>query len=354
MNYLDQLAKFHKQHGTNLNRFPSVDKRPLDLYKLKKAVEIRGGFDAVCKTKKWAEIGRDLGYSGKIMSSLSTSLKNSYQRWLQPYEEYLRVAKPGVQQQLEMEHGGPFTPSPHQSPLNRKTLPIDSLPPPHQGTPVPTASVQNTPKPVEATPDKPTPEPAPRPIASGFTAVNASGGFTAVNQSPSFAAVNNGPPVKREPENGSAIPPGVADRTQSSTPVSNGHGDNGVKRGVSHDSASQTENGDDGGSGRRSKRLKKGGMLHSRVSRSYFPFLLFHPYKIMVVCYSYSDIYHCRCATDCCWLPYESLPPYSPSCTQERQWQQKRWRGASVQTYMRKLCFLADLHTEMRDLRQSR
>jgi histone demethylase JARID1 len=116
LNYLDQLAKFHKQHGHSLTRFPSVDKRPLDLYKLKKAVETRGGFERVCKQKKWAEIGRDLGYSGKIMSSLSTSLKNSYQKWLHPYEEYLRVVKPGVQQMLEFEHGGPFTPSPAHSP----------------------------------------------------------------------------------------------------------------------------------------------------------------------------------------------------------------------------------------------
>lgn len=129
LNYLDQLAKFHKQHGTNLNRFPSVDKRPLDLYKLKKAVEIRGGFDQVCKMKKWAEIGRDLGYSGKIMSSLSTSLKNSYQRWLQPYEEYLRVVKPGVQQQLELEHGGPYTPSPNQSPMAKKPVLYDHTTP---------------------------------------------------------------------------------------------------------------------------------------------------------------------------------------------------------------------------------
>ncbi|KAI1000229.1 Lid2 complex component [Podosphaera aphanis] len=125
LTYLDQLAKFHKQNGTNLNRFPSVDKRPLDLYKLKKAVEARGGFDKVCKLKKWAEIGRDLGYSGKIMSSLSTSLKNSYQRWLYPYEEYLKVVKPGVHQQLEYEYGGPLTPSPAPSPSKKS----------HQSTP---------------------------------------------------------------------------------------------------------------------------------------------------------------------------------------------------------------------------
>ncbi|KAL7910274.1 hypothetical protein GGI35DRAFT_361269 [Trichoderma velutinum] len=40
------------------------------------------------------------------MSSLSTSLKNSFLRWLSPYEDYLRLAKPGVQQQLEQEHVG--------------------------------------------------------------------------------------------------------------------------------------------------------------------------------------------------------------------------------------------------------
>jgi histone demethylase JARID1 len=65
LNYLDQLAKFHKQHGHSLTRFPSVDKRPLDLFKLKKAVETRGGFERVCKQKKWAEIGRDLGYRAR-------------------------------------------------------------------------------------------------------------------------------------------------------------------------------------------------------------------------------------------------------------------------------------------------
>ncbi|THC90146.1 hypothetical protein EYZ11_010400 [Aspergillus tanneri] len=261
LNYLDQLAKYHKQHGTNLNRFPSVDKRPLDLYKLKKAVEVRGGFDQVCKMKKWAEIGRDLGYSGKIMSSLSTSLKNSYQRWLQPYEEYLRLAKPGVQQQLELEHGGPYTPSPNHSPMAKKPIPPENHTP--SATPLTTPAVapaapQSAPRELEATPDKPTPpvEPTPpRPVASGFTPVNAGSGFTAVNQSPSFVAVNSGPTVKREAENGSLTPKSVAEHPPTSTPVSNGHG-HPMKRAISHESGSQTDNCDDP-NGRRSKRLRK-------------------------------------------------------------------------------------------------
>lgn len=100
-------------------RAPSVDKKPLDLYELKKAVQARGGFEKVCERKKWAEVGRALGYSGKIMSSLSTSLKHSYERWLNDYEQWLAGVKPGVQMQIDRERGGPLgTPSPGASPFS--------------------------------------------------------------------------------------------------------------------------------------------------------------------------------------------------------------------------------------------
>lgn len=265
MNYVDGLAMFHKQHGTNYSRLPSVDKRPLDLYKLKKAVEIRGGFESVCKTKKWAEIGRDLGYSGKIMSSLSTSLKNSYQRYLQPYEEYLARAKPGVQHQLELEHGGPFTPSPRNSPMMRKPFMEENGTPSRTREPTPTMRMATgSSTPMEKPADQPTPSveptpPPPRSAPSGFTPVNtAAGGFTAVNHSRSFTPVNNAPAIKHEVENGASTPKSVAEHPSHSTPVPNGQGGQPMKRAMSHESGSQAENGDDGGSGRRSKRLKKG------------------------------------------------------------------------------------------------
>lgn len=275
LNYLDQLAKFHRSRGNNLNRFPSVDKRPLDLYKLKKAVETRGGFDRVCKGKKWAEIGRDLGYSGKIMSSLSTSLKNSYQKWLHPYEEYLRIAKPGVHQMLEFENGGPFTPSPAPSPMKK---PAHQQTPPgsfrsdspaarasaalnasiHEGSVPPLPPAQELPQPIKA--------------SSGFTAVN-SGGFTAVNapQQPAptssgFSAINT--PVAAQhsthstPQRLGESPLNLsANNTPEirphgfSTPLSNGHLSH-LKRGPSEDSDAHA-NGDHDASGRRSKRLKK-------------------------------------------------------------------------------------------------
>jgi hypothetical protein len=118
LGYLDQLASFHRENGSSFYKVPIVDKRPLDLYKLKRAVEARGGFESVCTMKKWAEICRDLGYRGRTIESLYTSLRNTYQRWLVPYEEYLETNGEDVSQQTEKkwEYGGPLTPSPASSP----------------------------------------------------------------------------------------------------------------------------------------------------------------------------------------------------------------------------------------------
>ncbi|KAI9807198.1 MAG: hypothetical protein M1825_005916 [Sarcosagium campestre] len=280
LNYLDQLSKFHKQHGANLNRFPSVDKRPLDLYKLKKAVDVRGGFEQVCKLKKWAEIGRDLGYSGKIMSSLSTSLKNSFQRWLHPYEQYLRVAKPGVQQQLELEYGGPLTPSPSNSPLkksqqNTPSTSLQGVSPAVRASNALNVSLEDSDKQAKS---KAALE-APRPVtSSGFTAVN-TGGFTAVNAAPAFTPVNanatNG--IKREPGSVATTPHRNVEspissakntpeyRPSSLSSVTNGDGPNHLKRRLSQDDPDRKSrrdkgadtNGECDSNERRSKRLKK-------------------------------------------------------------------------------------------------
>ena len=283
---MDQLQKFHKQHGINLNRFPSVDKRPLDLYKLKKAVETRGGFEKVCKLKKWAEIGRDLGYSGKIMSSLSTSLKNSFQKWLFPYEEYLRVAKPAVQQQLEYEYGGPFAPSSANSPMKRAFQ--DTPPSARDDSPAVRASIalntyiqgtqdnQNNNTAISSTPapvDLPTPI-----VSSGFTAVN-SGGFTAVNVAPATFQAVNATTISMQHDSDVGIPDHVAPspgpstafvnhpietRGPNFTPTNlpNGHNANPAKRPFGTDSLNGVNDNEhaieiEDGEGRRSKRLKR-------------------------------------------------------------------------------------------------
>ncbi|KAI1206852.1 PLU-1-like protein [Annulohypoxylon truncatum] len=266
LSYLDALARFHRQQGTNLNRLPYVDKKPLDLYRLKKAVESRGGFEKVCKTKKWAEIGRDLGYSGKIMSSLSTSLKNSYDRWLTPYENYLRQAKPGVYQQLEYEYGGPLTPSPAPSPMKRSTVNTPSSLRAESPARHASDALQQSLNGSKQDPDRDTimadaPAATSQPTSGGFTAIN-SGGFTPVNAG--FTSVNR--PVPSDPK-GFTPPPkhhGSPHPSGKNTPDLRPSGlgpATALKRQLSSDSldsAKKDTGTDDSENGsRRSKRLKK-------------------------------------------------------------------------------------------------
>lgn len=267
LSYLDALAKFHKQQGNNLTRLPYVDKKPLDLYRLKKAVEARGGFDKVCKHKKWAEIGRDLGYSGKIMSSLSTSLKNSYQKWLCPYEEYLRIAKPSVHQQLELEYGGPFTPSPAPSPMKRSNVHTPSglraESPARQATDALQATMNGNSKDTDRDVPMTDAPPLAPPQTSGFTAIN-SGGFTAVNSGftsvnrPSAAPTDSKAPT---PTKSFATPLSTGKNTPEYRPSSLGPA--ALKRQHSCDSVdsakkdSSTDKDDGDAGSRRSKRLKK-------------------------------------------------------------------------------------------------
>ncbi|KAK4446615.1 Lid2 complex component lid2 [Podospora aff. communis PSN243] len=267
ISYLDALGKFHKQQGTNLTRLPYVDKKPLDLYRLKKAVEARGGFDKVCKLKKWAEIGRDLGYSGKIMSSLSTSLKNSYQKWLCPYEDYLRIAKPSVHQQLELEQGGPFTPSPAPSPMKRSNVHtpsgLRSESPARHATDALQATMNGQGKDSDRDVSMTDASPLAAPQTSGFTAIN-SGGFTAVNSG--FTSVNRPPAAAAEskgatPTKAFATPLSSTKNTPEYRPSSLGPA--ALKRQLSCDSVdsakkdSSTDKDDGDAGSRRSKRLKK-------------------------------------------------------------------------------------------------
>lgn len=202
------------------------------------------------------------------MSSLSTSLKNSYQKWLCPYEEYLRVAKPGVHQQLELEYGGPFTPSPAPSPMKRSNVNTPSSMRPDSPARHATDALQMSVNGHVNDSDRDTPMAdasplAPPQMASGFTAIN-SGGFTAVNSG--FTSVNR-PLAAAEPK-------GLATPKQFGSPVSSAKNTPEYRPsslGTSHplkrqlscesidskkDSGNEKDDNDPGS--RRSKRLKKG------------------------------------------------------------------------------------------------
>lgn len=211
------------------------------------------------------------------MSSLSTSLKNSYSKWLCPYEEYLRIAKPGVHQQLELEYGGPLTPSPAPSPMKRSNVPTPASlradSPARHATDALQESMNGHAKDSERevsmsnTPASGTPQ-----AASGFTAINSSG-FTAVNSG--FTSVNR-PVVAASDGKGIATPTkinGTPATSSKNTPECRlpALGPASLKRQASCESldSAKKDSGDkddaDAGS-RRSKRLKKGELLPTNTN----------------------------------------------------------------------------------------
>ncbi|KIP08343.1 hypothetical protein PHLGIDRAFT_35021 [Phlebiopsis gigantea 11061_1 CR5-6] len=86
INFLEQLYRFHKQQGNPRVSVPTINHKPLDLWLLRKEVHGLGGYEQVTRNKKWADLGRLLGYGG--IPGLATQIKNSYARVILPYEHF--------------------------------------------------------------------------------------------------------------------------------------------------------------------------------------------------------------------------------------------------------------------------
>ncbi|XP_029974079.1 lysine-specific demethylase 5B-B isoform X2 [Salarias fasciatus] len=82
LNFLDQIAKFWDLQGCAL-KIPHVERKILDLYKLNKHVADEGGFDIVCRDRRWTKIAHQMGFApGKAVGS---HLRGHYERILYPY-----------------------------------------------------------------------------------------------------------------------------------------------------------------------------------------------------------------------------------------------------------------------------
>uniref|UniRef100_A0A3B4THE0 [histone H3]-trimethyl-L-lysine(4) demethylase n=1 Tax=Seriola dumerili TaxID=41447 RepID=A0A3B4THE0_SERDU len=82
LNFLDQIAKFWELQGCTL-KIPHVERKILDLYQLNKLVNDEGGFDAVCRDRRWTKISVKMGFApGKAIGS---HLRAHYERILYPY-----------------------------------------------------------------------------------------------------------------------------------------------------------------------------------------------------------------------------------------------------------------------------
>ncbi|CAJ0934566.1 unnamed protein product [Ranitomeya imitator] len=85
LNYLDQIAKFWEIQESSL-KIPNVERRILDLYSLNKIVQEEGGYEPICKERRWARVAQRMGYpSGKNLGSL---LRSHYERIIYPFHMY--------------------------------------------------------------------------------------------------------------------------------------------------------------------------------------------------------------------------------------------------------------------------
>ncbi|XP_040298013.1 lysine-specific demethylase 5C isoform X3 [Bufo bufo] len=85
LNYLDQIAKFWEIQGSSL-KIPNVERRILDLYSLGKIVQEEGGYEPICRERRWARVAQRMGYpSGKNLGSL---LRSHYERIIYPFHMY--------------------------------------------------------------------------------------------------------------------------------------------------------------------------------------------------------------------------------------------------------------------------
>ncbi|XP_019334405.1 lysine-specific demethylase 5C isoform X2 [Alligator mississippiensis] len=120
LNYLDQIAKFWEIQGSSL-KIPNVERRILDLYSLSKVVLEEGGYESICKDRRWARVAQRLAYpSGKNIGSL---LRAHYERIIYPYEMYqsganlVCTARPFESEEKDKEY------KPHSIPLRQAVQP---------------------------------------------------------------------------------------------------------------------------------------------------------------------------------------------------------------------------------------
>ncbi|XP_076022501.1 lysine-specific demethylase 5C isoform X2 [Genypterus blacodes] len=85
LNYLDRIARFWEIQGSSL-KIPHIERRILDLFSLSRIVTDEGGFEMVCKERRWARVAQRLGYpAGKNIGSL---LRSHYERIVCPFEMF--------------------------------------------------------------------------------------------------------------------------------------------------------------------------------------------------------------------------------------------------------------------------
>ncbi|KAL1409908.1 hypothetical protein Q8F55_003907 [Vanrija albida] len=120
INFLEQLSMFHLQQGDSKAHIPVIDRKLLDLWRLRKEVNKLGGIDEVNRLKAWTKITDLLGYN----TTSSPQVKAAYTRIILPFELFALRAKNSPD--------SPLTPLPHGTTKQHSAPPVSKLSP---GTP---------------------------------------------------------------------------------------------------------------------------------------------------------------------------------------------------------------------------
>ena len=82
LTFVENLCRFMAKRGTPLERLPVVDYQVLDLCRLFREVNRRGGMTSVSEDKRWADVARALG----LQPSSGSVIRQHYNKMLYPYE----------------------------------------------------------------------------------------------------------------------------------------------------------------------------------------------------------------------------------------------------------------------------
>ncbi|KFV60321.1 Lysine-specific demethylase 5B, partial [Gavia stellata] len=127
LNFLDQIAKFWELQGCTL-KIPHVERKILDLFQLNRLVAEEGGFDVICKERKWTKIATRMGFApGKAVGS---HIRAHYERILYPYNLFqsgaslLCLQKPDLTSDTKDKEY-----KPHDIPQRQSVQPSETCPP---------------------------------------------------------------------------------------------------------------------------------------------------------------------------------------------------------------------------------
>ncbi|XP_051510177.1 AT-rich interactive domain-containing protein 5A [Myxocyprinus asiaticus] len=87
--FVTNLYRFMKDRGTPIERIPHLGFKQINLWKIYKAVETLGGYDAVTARRLWKNVYDELGGSPGSTSA-ATCTRRHYERLVLPFERQLR------------------------------------------------------------------------------------------------------------------------------------------------------------------------------------------------------------------------------------------------------------------------